>query len=105
LQRIDDTTTELIKRELAVLAHSDITNYLDFGPRGVTLKDSKSTPKHLLKAIVGVTCHKSESDKGSSKRISLKLWDKPKVLELLDKIYHMLTEKRELSGPGVMPQT
>ena len=83
-------------REAAHLAYSNITEL--FTDKG-QLKDMKDWPKELAAAVASVEVVKRNLASGDNRTddvIKLKVWDKPKALEML--FNHILTERLEHSG-------
>lgn len=87
-----------VLREAARLAYSDIRELFD--AQG-NLKPIRDWPDHLAAAVasVEVIIKNAEAGDGHTDRVhKLKLWDKPKNIELLFKHLGLLTEKLEHSG-------
>jgi phage terminase small subunit len=85
-------------REAAKLAYSDITElYTDGG----TLKPMSEWPAHIRGAVAGVEVIRGNVDKGDGKFddvLKVKLWDKPRNLEMLFKHLGLLKETLEHTG-------
>ncbi len=86
-----EITADLVVAELAKIAFADPRDLMEWGPEGVTLKESA-----LLTAdqAAGV----AEVAEGSGRTVRLKKHDKVKALELLGRHIGMFKEKVELSG-------
>lgn len=89
-------------REAATLAYSDITELLDEQGRILPVKD---WPKHMRGAVSGYETEtvRGNLDKGDGEydpivKTKLKLWDKPKNLEMLFKHLGLLIERLEHGG-------
>lgn len=85
-------------REAARLAYSDPREL--FGPDG-QIKPVKDWPDHLAAAIGAIEVVKRNVDSADGKTddvIKIKVWDKPKALEMLFKHLGLLTERIEHSG-------
>ena len=85
-------------REAARLAYSDPRELFD--PEG-KLKPVKDWPDELAAAIGSVEVVKRNVDSADGKTddvIKVKVWDKPKALEMLFKHLGLLTERIEHSG-------
>jgi hypothetical protein len=85
-------------REAARLAYSDVRELFD--ERG-GLKPVKDWPDDLAAAVASVEVVKRNVDSGDGKIddvIKLRMWDKPKNIELLFKHLGLLVEKVEHSG-------
>lgn len=81
-------TNDRVLRELAILGFSDLAEFVDWGPDGVILKDSKTIDPELRRAIVSVT----QTQHG----VAIKLADKNAALEKLARhlgLYDEQTEK------------
>jgi len=85
-------------REAARLAYSDVRGLFDENQK---LKPMKDWPEGLAAAVASVEVVRRNVDSGDDHTddvIKLKLWDKPKNLEMLFKHLGLLTEKLEHSG-------
>lgn len=94
-----EITPERVLLEIARLAFSDMRNYSDWGPTGVTLKDSSTLTVDQAAAVAEVS--KTETKDGGSLRF--KLHDKKGNLEMLAKHLGMLSEKHIHTGPDDGP--
>lgn len=72
-------TQEHVLREYARIAFSDMRNYADWGPTGMTLKDAKTLTNDHAAAVAEVTETKSRA--GTS--LKFKLHDKVRALDKL----------------------
>jgi hypothetical protein len=87
-------------REAAKLAFSDISQLL--GEQGALLPVSQ-WPKELRGAVAGVKLTKKNPTSGDGVQedvIEIKLWDKPKAVELLAKHLGLLTERVQIALDG-----
>jgi phage terminase small subunit len=99
LQEKTGVTQEMVVKELALLAFSNMQNYASFGPNGVSLKDSSEMSKEQLAAVAEVS--ETTTKEGGSTRF--KLHDKKGSLELLGKHLGMFVEKHEVTGKNGLP--
>jgi hypothetical protein len=83
-----DMDAQAIMREMAIVAGSDISDYLTFDSDGVYIKDSRDITPHKLRAIKGV---KIKSGK-YGKDVELILHDKLKGTEVLAKAKGMYSD-------------
>ncbi len=90
LERIQISQDRVVY-ELARIAFSDMRNFAQWGPFGVTLKNSKTLTDKDAACIAEI----SESDTSA---VRFKLYDKLKALELLGRHLGMFNDKLELSG-------
>lgn len=77
-----DIRHERIVREVERLSFSNIKNYVEFGPAGVTLKELSTMPDDHSAAIQSVEHHLGAEGAGS---VKFKLYDKNTSLEKLMK--------------------
>lgn len=84
-----EISQDMVLRELALLAFSDMGVYATWGPTGVTLKASDELPAEASRAVAEVSEHVTES--GST--MKFKLHDKRGSLELLMRHLGMLVER------------
>lgn len=87
-------------REAARLAYSDIGELFDDQGR---LLPIKQWPDHIRAAVSSTKTRKYNADSGDGKQediVELKLWDKPRNLELLFKHLNLLTERIEVRVEG-----
>lgn len=86
-----EITQDRVLEELAKIAFSDLNNFVEYGPSGVTLKDS-STVDGTMVAEVG------QSKFGKK----IKLHDKMKALELLGRHLAMFVDRQQVEDitPG-----
>lgn len=81
-------TQDAVLRELAIIGFSDLSKFVDWGPDGVTLKDSSTIDPELRRAIIYIT----QTQHG----ISIRLADKNAALEKLARhlgLYDEQTDK------------
>lgn len=84
-------------REAAALAYSDITELYDAEGRLLPMKE---WPAHIRAAVSGIETVRGNVDKGDGKFdevARIRLWDKPKNLEMLFKHLGLLTEKLDIT--------
>lgn len=89
-----------VLRELWLLAMSDLGDFYDDKGK---LKPMHMIPPELRRAIAGITVFEEFAGFGDNivkrgETKGVKLWDKPKSLELLAKHFKLLTEKHEITG-------
>ena len=89
-------TQDKILNELALIGFSDMRNYVEYGPVGVTLKELESLPEEQSRAISEVS-HNFTSEGGGS--VKFKLYDKPSALVNMGKHLGMFPNKTELDLP------
>lgn len=102
-ERVAEVTANLVDpdrvlREAARLAYSDIRELYDEQGK---LKPMRQWPDHLAAAVASVEMVRRNVDSGDGQTddvIKLKLWDKPKNLELLFRHLGLLKDKLELGG-------
>ena len=87
-----EITQDRILRELARIAFADPRDVSDWGPGGVTLKDSASLSDDDAAAVAEVSQTITES--GGS--IKAKMYDKQRALELLGKHLGMFVDKKQI---------
>lgn len=79
---------------LARIARANMQDYAEWGPNGVTLKDSASMPAAAAACVAEV----SQSVTQAGGRISFKLHDKVKALELLGKHLGLFLDRLKVEG-------
>lgn len=89
-------TQDKVLNELGLLAFSDMRNYVDFGPVGVTLKEMSQMPPELTRAIAKVS-HNLGVEGGGS--VEFKLHDKRPALVDIGKHLGLFPNKTELELP------
>ncbi len=85
--------------ELARLGFSNISDYLAWGPDGVTMVASASLTKAQTACIAEIT----ETVNQNGRQLRFRLHNKNAALETIAKHLGMLVERREISGPGGGP--
>lgn len=90
---------------LSEIASADLADVFD---EDGCLKPLKSVPAHVRRAISGIEVEELYEGRGEDREHigrsrKVKLWDKPKALEILAKHHKMLTEKVEMTGAGGGP--
>jgi len=93
-----EVTESRIMEELASIGYSNIRNYVDFGPVGVTLKEMSDLTDSQTAAIQEVT-HNLSPDGGGS--VKFKLYDKTKALVDMGK--HIGMFKKDADPEGERP--
>ena len=86
-------TQDQVVRELAQIAFSDMSDYLSWGPQGMTLKDSAELPEGASNAVAGVSEHRAET----GRTVRFKLHNKLNALIALAKHLGMF-QKGSLKG-------
>lgn len=90
----NEVTADMVIQELRRLAFSDLTDFCDVTPNGMSLKDwAKLTPDQR-KAIESV----SESVTNAGGNTSFKLHSKTKALELLGRHLGMFNDKMKIDA-------
>lgn len=85
-------------REAARLAYSDVRQIFDAEGKLLPVKD---WPPELAAAVGGIEVVKRNVDSGDGRTddvIKVKVWDKPRALEMLFKHLGLLTDRVEHSG-------
>ena len=95
----NEVTMERIVRELALIAFGNKKAVMQWGPRGVTLKDSEGLSDDDAAQVAEV----KETTSASGGSLSLKTHDKVKALELLGRHVGMFTDKMEVTGKNGGP--
>lgn len=85
-----------IIKELKLLAFSDMEDYVEFGPTGVTLKEISELPPEMSRAIAKVSHHLGAEGAGI---VEFKLHDKRPALVDIGKHIGMFPNKHELELP------
>lgn len=93
-----DVTEESIMSELASIGYSNMRDYVDFGPVGVTLKEMSELTDIQTAAIQEVS-HNLDGEGGGS--VKFKLYDKAKALVDMGK--HIGMFKKDAEGSGERP--
>ena len=92
-KRVQATADRVIE-ELENIAFSDITEYVELGEKGITIKRFRNLPKHVRSVISEVSQH----DTQYGTLIKFKLYDKVKSLELLGKHFAMWTDNLNVNA-------
>ena len=87
-----EITQDRILRELARIAFADPRKIFDWGPGGVTLKDSASLSNDDAAAVAEVS--QTITDSGGSTKG--KMYDKQRALELLGRHLGMFVDKKQI---------
>lgn len=91
-------TQDAVVKELAKIAFGDPRKVMSWGPDGVKLVPSEELSDDAAACVAEVAETISESEKGSSRNIKVKLNDKVAALTLLGRHLGMFTDKLEVSG-------
>lgn len=83
-------TAEEVEQELDSIAFSRITDFVEYGPDGVTLKAGENLRPDQIAAIAEVSEHEVNSEKSSSRQVKFKLHDKLGALRTKAEILKML---------------
>lgn len=89
-QKRTEITQDRVLQELAAVAFSNATDYVEVRDNAVIIKDTASLSDTQIKALAGI--------KESRGGIEVKLNDKLKALELLGRHLGMFKDKVEVSG-------
>lgn len=91
-------TADMVLQELAKVGFSKLGDFVEFGPRGVRIKDSKDVDSAVLAEV-----SETETNAGTNRKI--KLYDKVRALELIGKHLGMFIEKHthEIYGKDGKP--
>lgn len=92
LRKKSERTAADVKQELEKLAFAVITDVCDFGPDGVTIKNSSDLSRDQLAAVSEVV----QYDTAHGRRVSVKLHSKQPALESLVKILGMYVERHQI---------
>ena len=87
-------TPESVVAEIAKIAFADMETYVQWGPKGVTLKDSEELPEGASEVVLEV----SETTTKDGGTVRFKLHDKKGALDSLAKHLGILVEKHEVTG-------
>ena len=102
-----DITAERIMREIAMMAFSNMADYLTPSPDGSFFVNWSDLTREQAAALAEVTVDEYVEGKGENaqrvKKVRFKLADKSKNLELLGRWRKLFTDKTELSGPDGAP--
>lgn len=91
-----EITADRVLNELAKIAFSDLTDFVEFGPDGIKIKPSDQVDGAALSEV-------SEMVTMAATTTSVKLHPKMRALELLCKHLGLAPEKHQLSGPNGGP--
>lgn len=91
-----EITADRVLNELAKIAFSDLTDFVEFGPDGIKIRPSDKVDGAVLSEV-------SEMITKGASVTSVKLHSKMKALELLCKHLGLAPEKHQLSGPNGGP--
>lgn len=87
-----EVTPESIAAELSLLGFADMRTYVEWGPGGVTLKESVNLPQGASRAVLEV----SETITKDGHTIRFKLADKKGALDSLAKHLGMFVERKQI---------
>ena len=88
-----EITQDRVIQELALIGFSDMKNYVDFGPSGVSLKELSEMPPEISRVISEVS-HNFNAEGGGS--VKFKLYDKQTALVNIGKHLGMFVDKSSL---------
>ena len=91
-----EITQDRVLKELARIAFADPRNVFEWGPGGVTLRDSASLSDDDAAAVAEVS--QTITDSGGSTKG--KMYDKQRALELLGRHLGMFTDKVQMDHSG-----
>lgn len=92
-----------VLRELKRLGMSDIANVFDVNGRLLRFRDFPEETRRAVSSIKVKSFTEPGDDEVEVFTTEIKLWDKPKALELLGKHLKLFTEKLEHAGEGGGP--
>ena len=92
-------SADQVLREYARLAFSNIADFVDFGPDGVTVRALSEMPRDAARCVAEV----SESKTGRGGTTRLKLHDKKGALDALARNLGMFVERHQHTGAGGGP--
>lgn len=95
-----EITAEKVLREIALLGFSNMQDYAEFSPDGVTLKESSELTREQMAAVSSV----SETTTQHGGSVHFKLHDKRGSLELLGKNLALFIERHEHSLEPTLAQ-
>ena len=87
-------TRERLMKEMSIAGYADMADYVDVDNGEVTIKDFKSLPPQITRAIKKIGYNQRTG------KFTLELHDGLKAKELMGKEVGMFKDKMELSGPG-----
>lgn len=91
-----EITADRVLTELAKIAFSDLTDFVEFGPEGIKIKPSDQVDGAALSEV-------SEMVTMAATTTSVKLHPKMRALELLCKHLGLTPDRHQLSGPNGGP--
>ena len=91
-----EITADRVLKELARIAFSDVTSVAEFGPTGVTLKNSEDISEDDRHCISEV----GEIPTKEGPAVKVRLWDKLRATELLCKHLGLCVDKKQLELTG-----
>ena len=91
-----EITADRVLNELAKIAFSDLTDFVEFGPEGIKIKPSDQVDGAALSEV-------SEMVTMAATTTSVKLHPKMRALELLCKHLGLTPDRHQLSGPNGGP--
>ena len=94
-----EISADRVLQEYARLAFSNIADFVDFGPDGVTVRALSEMPRDAARCVAEV----SESKTGRGGTVRVKLHDKKRALDALARHLGMFVEKHERTGAGGGP--
>lgn len=87
-------TADRVMEELGRMAFANMRDYVDWGPKGIRLRDKTLLAEDETAAVADI------EDKGNGKVARLKLYDKLAVLNALARHLGMIGGKAALAPPG-----
>ena len=86
-----------IYQSLRMISDAYLCDAIDIEGGEFTVKDFKDIPPECLYAMQGADSSESNSDTGNSKRVTIKLQDKLKALEMRAKIIKLIDPKSDVA--------
>jgi hypothetical protein len=83
-------------RRLKVIADAMLDDVIDVKDNTLIVKDMSDIPSEIIYALGGIDYSENNTETGSSKRISVKLCDKLKAIEMMAKIIKILDPKSDI---------
>ena len=94
-----EISAERVKLELARIAFTDMKDYVDFGPAGVTLKELSEMSGDQSRAIAQVE-HSFNMEGGGT--VKFKLHDKLSALDKLGKHFNLFSDEQKDARPIIL---
>lgn len=93
-----DIKADTVLEELIQIGFSDIGKYMTWDNTGVTLYDLKNLPDGASRCIAMVSEKTTTTKRGETRRLSVKLYDKTKALEMIGRHLGMFLDKLKVEG-------